>query len=298
MEINIKKIELEDREWIEPFFWINKTRSCEYTFANLYLWSRHYKVGYALVGKMLVFQYIENQVFTFPLGDSAYLKETVDQLAKWAKEREMPLKLTNVTPEQFELLDQLYPGAFEITYSRDSADYIYETEKLIQLSGKKYHGKKNHINKFKKMNPDWSYEPITQENVEDCFQMALAWRNQNGCDEDEEKAAEICVTLNSLRLFEELKLKGGLIRAGGNVVAFTIAEPVCDDTIVVHIEKAFADVQGAYPMINQQFLEHEAAQYKYVNREEDLGEEGLRKAKESYHPVFLQEKGVAVLKLA
>lgn len=126
--------------------------------------------------------------------------------------------------------------------------------------------------------------------------MALEWRNRNGCEEDEEKSAEICVTLNSLRLFEELKLRGGLIRAGGRVVAFTIGEPVCDDTMVVHIEKAFADVQGAYPIINQQFLVHEAAEYRYVNREEDLGEEGLRKAKESYHPVFLQEKGVVKLR--
>ena len=296
MDLNIKKATLEDRDLIEPFFWMNRTRSCEYTFANLYLWSGHYKVGYAMVGKMLVFQYTDEQVFTFPLGDHAYLKETIDLLIGWAKERGIEFKITNVTPEQFALLEEIYPGRFEIEYYRDSADYIYETEKLINLSGKKYHGKKNHINKFKKMNPDWSYESITKDNVEDCFQMALEWRNKNGCEEDEEKSAEICVTLNSLRLFEELKLRGGLIRAGGRVVAFTIGEPVCDDTMVIHIEKAFADVQGAYPIINQQFLAHEATEYKYVNREEDLGEEGLRKAKESYHPVFLQEKGVATLR--
>ena len=197
-----------------------------------------------------------------------------------------------MTPEQFELLEQIYPGRFAIRYYRDSADYVYETKKLISLSGKKYHGKKNHINKFKKLYPDWSYETISSENVEDCFQMALEWRRQNGCEDDEEKSAEMCVTLNALRLLEELKLRGGLIRAGGKVVAFSIGEPVCDDTMVVHIEKAYADLQGAYPMINQQFLEHEASQYRYVNREEDLGEEGLRQAKESYHPVFLVEKGV------
>lgn len=296
MEINIKKPELEDRALVEPYFRMNKTRSCEYTFANLYLWSGHYKVGYAFVGKMLVFQYTDRKMFTFPMGDRAYLKETLDMMMTWAKERGLLFRLTNVTPEQFEILEGLYPGAFEITYYRDSADYVYETEKLINLSGRKYHGKKNHINKFKKMYPDWSYEPITQENVEECFQMALEWRRLNGCEEDEEKNAEMCVTLNSLRLFEELKLRGGLLRADGKVVAFTIGEPVCDDTMVVHIEKAFADVQGAYPMINQQFLAHEGADYKYVNREEDMGDEGLRKAKESYRPAFLQEKGVATLK--
>lgn len=104
------------------------------------------------------------------------------------------------------------------------------------------------------------------------------------------------MTLNSLRLFKELHLKGGLLRAGGKVVAFTLGEPVCDDTFIVHIEKAYADVRGAYPLINQQFLEHEVSGYKYVNREDDTGEEGLRTAKLSYHPVFMVEKGIATLK--
>lgn len=122
--------------------------------------------------------------------------------------------------------------------------------------------------------------------------MALKWRNESGCEEDVEKNAEMCVTLNSLRLFEELELKGGLLRVNGEIVAFTMGEPISEDTFVVHIEKAFADVQGAYPMINQQFVEHECMNYKYVNREEDTGAEGLRKAKLSYRPVFLVEKGV------
>ena len=210
----------------------------------------------------------------------------------WYEEQNLEFHLMNVTQEQFGVLEELYPGKFTIEYDRDVADYVYEVEKLINLSGKKYHGKKNHINKFKKLYPDWSYESITKDNVEECFQMALKWRNANGCDEHEGKNAEMCVTLNSLRLFEELNLRGGLLRANGEVVAFSIGEPVCDDTIVVHIEKAYADVQGAYPMINQQFLIHEAADFKYVNREEDTGDEGLRKAKESYKPAFLQEKGL------
>ena len=122
--------------------------------------------------------------------------------------------------------------------------------------------------------------------------MALKWRNQNGCEDDQEKNSEMCVTLNSLRLYKELDLTGGVLKAGGKIVAFTIGEPLCDDTFVVHIEKAFADVEGAYPMINQQFVQHECMEYKYVNREEDTGAEGLRKAKLSYKPAFLEEKGI------
>ena len=196
-----------------------------------------------------------------------------------------------VTEENFAQLEEWYPGQFQIEYDRDSADYVYESEKLATLSGKKLHGKRNHINKFKQVNEDWSYEKITKENIEECFQMALQWRIENGCEADEEKNAEMCVTLNSLRLYEELELTGGLLRVNGKVAAFTLGEEVSDDTFVVHIEKAFAEIQGAYPMINQQFVEHECMKYKYINREEDTGAEGLRKAKLSYRPVFLVEKG-------
>ena len=102
----------------------------------------------------------------------------------------------------------------------------------------------------------------------------------------------MCVTLNSLRLYKELGLKGGVLKIGERIVAFTVGEPLSPDTFVVHIEKAFPDVEGAYPMINQQFVQHECMDYTYVNREEDTGAEGLRKAKLSYRPAFLEEKGV------
>ncbi len=292
MEPEFKKIEIADRELVNRYFRMNRNRSCEYTFANLYLWSRQYKVAYAIVEDMLVFYYTEYGSFTFPQGDLANLKRTIDALMEWTGWQGREFELTNINAEQFTELEKVYPGKFEVEYHRDAADYVYETEKLIALSGRKYHGKKNHVNKFKKLYPDWTYEKITPDNVEECFQMALDWRRENGCEEDEEKNVEMCVTLNSLRLMDELKLTGGLLRAGGRVVAFSIGEPVCDDTMVVHIEKAYADVQGAYPMINQQFLLHEASGYKYVNREEDMGEPGLRQAKESYHPIFLVEKGV------
>ncbi len=295
MELIFKKPELSDKEMVDRYFRMSCNRSCEYTFANLYLWSRHYHVEYTRVEEMLVFYYTDYGYFTFPQGDRTYLKQTIDTLMQWCEENGKEFHLNVVTPEQFSVLDQLYPGKFTIQYNRDAADYVYETEKLINLSGRKYHGKKNHINKFKKTYPDWSYERITPDNTEECFQMALRWRELNGCEEDEEKNAEMCVTLNALRLFEELELTGGLLRVAGEVVAFTIGEPVCCDTMVVHIEKAFADVPGAYPLINQQFLEHEASQYQYVNREEDTGEEGLRQAKLSYHPVFMMEKGLVSL---
>ncbi|MCI8556380.1 MAG: DUF2156 domain-containing protein [Lachnospiraceae bacterium] len=292
MEINLKRPELEDRTQINYYLNYADTRSCEMTFANSYLWSRHYDTGFAIVEDMLVFGYTSGTTsFTVPAGPGD-LKKTIDILMAYCQEKGTPFQLHNVTRKDFDRLEELYPGMLTIAYERDYADYVYETEKLARLSGKKYHSKKNHINKFKALYPDWSYESITKDNIEECFQMGLRWRELNGCEEDEEKHAEICVALNFLRLFEELEMRGGALRVNGKIAAFTIGEPVGKDTLVVHIEKAFADIQGAYTMINQQFAEHEGNGFMYLNREEDMGEEGLRQAKMSYKPVFLIEKGV------
>ena len=292
-EVLFRRTELEDRALMHPYFQQFPSRSCERTFANALLWSRHYPVTFAILENTLVFRSLgENEAFTYPAGEPENVKKALDKLMEYAKEKQIPFVLYHITKEQFEQLEKWYPGRFEIEFHRDIADYIYESEKLATLSGKKLHGKRNHINKFKATHEDWSYETMSEENLEECFQMALQWRTNNRCDEDEDKNAEMCVTLNSLRLFKELELIGGVLRVNGEIVAFTIGEPISEDTFVVHIEKAFSEVQGAYPMINQQFVEHECMKYKYVNREEDTGAEGLRKAKLSYRPAFLVEKGI------
>lgn len=293
-EIQFKRAELEDKEIISRYLHTHCSRSCERTFVNVFLWSRHYPVKWAIIEDALVFKSEDDThvSFTFPAGEDENIKKAIKVMEEYSKEKGYPFSMYNVTLDYFAKLEEWYPGRFQIDYQRDLADYVYESEKLATLAGKKLHGKRNHINKFKTVYEGrWSYESITADNVEECFQMALKWRNANGCEEDEEKNAEMCVTLNSLRLFQELELTGGIIRVDGEIVAFTIGEPLCEDTFVVHIEKAYADIQGAYPMINQQFVEHECMNYKYVNREEDTGAEGLRKAKLSYRPVFLVEKG-------
>jgi len=297
MELSFQKIELEDKALISSYLEQKMCRSCDLVFPNIYLWSRKYPTKYAVVEDTLIFQGIgENGVpsITFPAGGQEQAHKALDVMFQWFLERRADVRMHLVQEKEFELLDAWYPGRLQISYNRDIADYVYETEKLAGLGGKKLHGKRNHVNRFKENHPDWVYEPITEENVEDCFQMALKWREEMQCEIDVEKRDEMCVTLNALRLMEELGLKGGLLRAEpqGEVIAFTVGEPLDEDTFVVHIEKAFAQIQGAYPMINQQFVLHEAQNYKYVNREEDTGSEGLRKAKLSYRPAFLVEKGV------
>ena len=293
MEYDFKRPELEDRDLINRYFSQAPGRSCERTFVNVFLWSRHYKVKFAVIEDALVFRDEgDGYAFAYPAGEPEAVKRALEALMEYCGEKECPFKFYNVTPEHFEQLEQWFPGRFQIEYVRDVADYVYETEKLATLAGKKLHGKRNHINKFMKLDPDWSYESIDDGNVEECFQMALKWRNQNGCDDDVEKNAEMCVTLNSLRLYKELGLRGGILRVNGEIAAFSLGEPLCSDTFVVHIEKAFADIEGAYPMINQQFVQHECMEYTYVNREDDAGSEGLRKAKLSYRPAFMVDKGI------
>lgn len=292
-EVVFKRTEMEDRELMQSYFKRFPSRSCERTFANSLLWSRFYNVTFAVIEDTLVFRSEgEQTAFTYPIGEKGQVKKALEFLEKFTKEQEIPFLLYNVTPEEFEQLESWWPQRFEIEYDRDLADYVYESEKLATLSGKKLHAKRNHINKFKATVENWSYESMTEENLEDCFQMGLKWRDDNCVEHSGEKRAEMCVTLNSLRLFRELELVGGVLRVDGEVVAFTIGESISEDTFVVHIEKAYADLQGAYPMINQQFVEHECMQYKYINREEDTGAEGLRKAKLSYRPIFLVEKGL------
>lgn len=296
-EINFRRPALEDQQLICSYFDKAPSRSCERTFVDVYLWAKHYRVTFAVIEDALVFRDGgEKPAFSYPAGEKENVKKALEFLMKYSEEQGYPFKLYNVTKENFAEIEAWYPGEFELTDDRDQADYVYETEKLATLAGKKLHAKRNHINKFQKLYPDWSYEKLDDKNMEECFQMALKWRNQNGCEDDPGKNAEMCVALNALRLYKELGQVGGVLRISGEVVAFTIGEELCEDTFVVHIEKAFAEIDGAYPMINQQFVQHECMQYQYVNREDDAGSEGLRKAKLSYRPVFLVEKGILTRK--
>lgn len=294
----LKRPELEDREVVDGWFRNYPGQSCDRTFANVYLWSRFYKVKYAVYRNVLIFEdTTEGCSYAWPAGELEDVRAVFPILEEWAREAGEAFHMYGVTKDQFASLDSWYPGRYQYTETRDYADYVYEAEKLATLSGKKLHSKRNHINRFKILYEDrWDYERLTEDNVEECFQMALEWRNLNEVDEDEEKNAEMSVTLNSLRLFRELQLTGGILRVDGKIVAFTLGEPLNEDTFVVHIEKALADVEGAYTVINQQFVEHEIlGKYKYVNREDDVGQEGLRKAKLSYKPAFLVEKGTVTL---
>ena len=291
--IPFKDIELKDKDLITSFTLNSPRRNCDLSFSNLCSWRFLYNTKFAIMDGFLLLKFWADGelVYMMPIGNGD-LNKVLDALIEDANQEGEPFCLLGICAGMCSELETFMPGRFHFTADRDYADYVYLRSDLATLSGKKFQAKRNHINKFKSLFEDrWSYESMTKDNLEECFQMALKWRTENDCEDDDEKRGEMCVALNSLRLFEELHLTGGVLRIDGKVVAFTIGEPICEDTYVVHIEKAYADVQGAYTMINQQFVEHECMNYKYVNREDDTGAEGLRKAKLSYRPAFMVEKG-------
>lgn len=293
MDIDWKEITIEDRALIEHYYEREQSMSCEFSFANNLLWAPYYNIRYAVLHDCLVFCHRKNEeVFSvsYPLGRGE-TKSAMEALFVYFDGAGQPFRMHLVTPQQYAHLMEWYPTRFQIAYDRDNADYVYEAEKLRTLAGKKLHGKRNHINKFKQEHPDWSFERIDDRNVEECVEMTREWGRLNAAREDWEKSAEFDITFRALRQREQLQLDGGLIRADGRVVAFSLGEPCNRETYVVHIEKALADVQGAYPIMNQQFVEHIAAGFRYINREEDTGAEGLRKAKLSYYPDLMVEKG-------
>ena len=287
--IEFKKIDLDDREWIDEILKKANLMGCEYTFANNYMWGEQYQLEVANVLGFYCSRNGKSELeYSFPIGEGDLLK-VIRFLEEDAKDRGTKFVMKGLLPEHVTMLNLLCPDEFEFTNSRDDCDYIYTVEKLSKLAGKKLHGKRNHIARFKD-DEDWQYETITDANMKDCLDMNRRWCEKYQCFESASLRHEACAVKKAFRHYKELGLRGGLLRKKGEVIAYSVGEPLSDNTFVVHIEKAFAEIQGAYPMMNQQFVLHECQEFEYVNREEDLGEEGLRKAKLSYYPDILLDK--------
>ena len=190
------------------------------------------------------------------------------------------------------VLEELYPERFTFTEDRDSFDYIYSREDLVLLSGKKYHSKRNHIAFFEKQ--EYQYEELNDKNLSECLSMNAVWIEKNSDKFYDGIDKEQWALTRAFEHYDELGYKGALLRRDGQVVAFTLGEEMNDNMFCTHFEKAFSDIRGAYPTINREFAKRTLTGYKYINREEDTGDEGLRKAKLSYKPVKLLVKYKAI----
>jgi hypothetical protein len=228
-----------------------------------------------------------------PIGEGN-LKELCDILAADACMEGKPFLMLGICSDMKDQLENVLPGKLIFTCQRDYSDYIYLHEDLVALQGKKYQPKRNHINKFKK-EYNYEYIPITSNTIPDCLLLEMEWQKTNEQKQGEDASDENQAVVYALRHFEELGLTGGILYANGKAVAFTYGMPVNQDTFGIHVEKADININGAYPMINHEFASRIPKRYIYLNREEDLGIEGLRKAKLSYYPNIVLDKYIAHL---
>jgi hypothetical protein len=292
--LNFKQIELTDKKEIEDCLASNTYRSCDFSFTNMWAWAVKFKTMFAVKQRTLFLRFSETDRRTYymlPIGKMP-LKEALSEIMADAGRQNAPFLLKGVTPRMREAIEEAMPDVFDYMHDRNNDEYLYYSEKLIQLTGKKLQSKRNHINRFKKENPDWEYYPVTtHEEAMACLRMLKEWESlKNLPDDDRSLEYDYMATKLMLQNIDCLNLKAGAIRVNGKLVAFSVGERLTDDTFVVHVEKAFGEINGAYAIINQQFIEHEAAGFTYINREEDMGLEALRKAKLSYYPdILLQE---------
>lgn len=290
---------IEDVKKIKKVFQNNIKRCCEMSPVNTILWAKHYKTEIAFWEENIIFRsQKEDGYYSYScnLLSAKNPRKLFDKILEQSKIDDNPFQLHCMVEEEMEMIEQWCPKQFHVIWQRDESDYIYRQEKLATLSGKKLHGKRNHIHRFEEQHTDWQYETISDENEEDCVKMAIEWCMRNCKDQknniEYEKIDESKLVVYAIRHRKDFDMIGGAIRVNGEIIAITLGERLTSDTFVVHFEKAYSELQGAYPMINREFVKNELSEYVYVNREEDMGLEGLRKAKLSYYPDLLLNKGI------
>ena len=300
--ISFTSPEIEDRQWIEAYLQFANNRACEYNFVNLLIWRNKYYQKVAKVFDTLVVRIRASigHSYLYPIGPGDR-KRAIEEIEKDALERGEDLQFICLSPAHVEELTQFFPGQFTIAKERDSFDYLYAIDSLADLTGKRYQAKRNHINRFVSECPDWSSERITAENLPECLEMAENWYQlHEGTTQDQSFNDEHDALLITAEHYEAMGMDGILIRSSNRIVAFAIGKRIASDTFDVFFEKAYVDIQGAYAIVNREFAGHIRETYEgitLINREDDMGLEGLRKAKESYHPIQMEEKSFAIKKL-
>ncbi len=295
--IDFKPVTLQDKPVYEKYLLDGSERGCEYTFANIYLWGRQQAT--ILHDHMVRFsQFNRRSVYPYPVGQGDK-KPVLDAIIADAKERGIPCRLTGLYAHEKQTLEELYPGMFRFHCDRDSYDYVYDINNLADLPGSKYHKKRNHFNRFRDTYPQYTVEPITSANIALAMEMTESWYDAKLAENPDSDFHMERVALNkALKHFEELEMEGLLLLNEGSIFALTLGSRMSHDTFDVHFEKAPADVNGAYAAINCEFARYIRDKYPdilYLNREEDMGIEGLRIAKQRYYPHHMVEKCWACL---
>ena len=294
--IKFEKLNPANKAAFDAFLLHCGQRGCEYNFANLYLWGRQKA---AFLGENLVFfsQFNQRSVYLFPVCHGA-LQDAIDAIIHDARARGIPCRLTGLTHEDCDAVEALYPGKFHFHHDRNSFDYIYNIEDLATLKGKKFQKKRNHLNKFKQLHPDFRVLPLTDENTPHVRELLQQWY-QTRLEADPSAdfyMEQVAITL-ALQHRQALDMEGLVLMDGDRLLAMTLGSHLADNTFDVQFEKAIDE--SAYVAMCSSFAAHLREKYpnlQYLNREDDLGIEGLRKSKLAYNPVAMIEKHWACLK--
>ena len=296
-KMDFSHITLDDKALYEDYLSRDDGRGCEFSFANLYLWGRQYIAKSH--GHIAIFsQFDRRSVYPYPLGEGDK-RAVLDSIIADATSRGIPCRITGLCENAKATVESLYPDKFRFHTDEGSYDYVYDINDLADLGGRKYHSKRNHMARFAEANPDYTVEEINDENIEDANAFLDFWYESRLAENpDADYHMERAAIKRALRDFAPLELVGLLLRTREGVVAMTIASRMSSDTFDVHFEKARADIQGAYVAINcslARYIRDKYPDIKYLDREEDMGLEGLRRAKRSYHPHHMVKKYWACL---
>ena len=296
MIIPFRPITAADADLLRSYTMESKCMNCDMNVANLCGWQFLYHTEWAVVEGFLVLRFVADGHVTYmkPIGKGD-LRPVLELLMADARSLGDAFRMACVCPCAQGLMDESMPGAFVYSVNRDRADYLYLREKLVTLSGKKLQPKRNHISKFKRMYPDYEYRPLTEAMVPDCIRLGEEWCRTNDSCMQRAMQAEQRMIDYALHHMEELHIVGGTLWVEGRMVAFTFGARINSEAFDVCVEKADTAYEGAYAMINNEFVSRLPEDITYINREEDLGLEGLRKAKLSYQPDLILDKMTATL---
>jgi len=296
--MTLKELTIEDKSLFDKYI-SNNYENSEATFANLFIWRNIAKTKYAIIDGALCIIYQKSDgrfAACYPFGECD-IQKVIKELRVFFDEKKQPIILESVIDLHAQKLFNIYDDKIEITKDRDLFDYVYTSEALISLSGKKLHSKKNHLNKFLSLYPDFEYKELKRSMFDDCIKNVNKWLLEKYSKDDKDYQNELCVIKECFNNYEKLGFFGGVLYVNGKICAFTLGEKHYKNTFVVHIEKANINFEGAYAAINNLFVKAILKKYpdtEFINREEDMGIEGIRKAKLSYKPYKMVEKNMII----
>lgn len=260
--------------------------------ANLAVWGEEFDMHYYANSEMLIVRILERNGYVFSIPYYKNIESAISFVVKYCENNDIPSIFWFEEGKALADFQKATSDNFEPLLIRDNCEYIYLREDLANLKGKKYHSKRNHISAFSKKY-NWQYEDLSEDNIQEILEISKQWYLEKKIDgasiDSEKKGIEILLS-NA----ERFAVKGGLIRVDGKSVAFCLATPINNEVYDINIEKALPDFNGAYPVINNEFAKR--LNCKYINREDDLGIEGLRKAKLSYKPEIILKKYLCIPK--